>query len=69
MMPSNRLKRVEKSIEAMRADPHTAKSAEIAEALQYLVDAVRAIESRLAALESKGQKPATAQMDLPNRSS
>ena len=68
-MPSSQLKRVERSIEAMRDDPRASKTAEIAEALQNLVDAVRALESRLAALEGRGQKPPTAQMDLPNRSS
>ena len=45
-MPSSQLKRVEKSIEAMRSDPHTPKTAETTEALEDLVDAVRAVESR-----------------------
>jgi hypothetical protein len=67
MMPSSQLKRVEKSIEAMRSDPHTPKTAETAEALQELLDAVRAMESRLAALEGKGQLRPTAEMELPNR--
>ena len=66
-MPSSQLKRVEKSIEAMRADPHTPKTAETTEALQDLVDAVRAVEGRLTALESKGRLRPTAEMDLPNR--
>jgi predicted flap endonuclease-1-like 5' DNA nuclease len=63
-MPSSQLKRVEKSIEAMRSDPNTPKTAETTEALQDLVDAVRAVESRLRALEGKGR---TAEMELPNR--
>jgi hypothetical protein len=41
-MPSSQLKRVEKSIEAMRTDPHRSKTAETAEVLQELVDVVRA---------------------------
>ncbi len=66
-MPGSQLKRVEKSIEAMRADPHTPKTAETTEALHDLVDALRAVESRLAALEGKGRLRPTAEMDLPNR--
>jgi hypothetical protein len=66
-MPGSQLKRAEKSIEAMRADPHTPKTAETTEALQDLVDALRAVESRLAALEGKGRLRPTAEMDLPNR--
>ena len=66
-MPSSQLKRVEKSIEAMRSDPHTPKTAETTEALEDLVDAVRAVESRLAVLEGKGRPRATAEMELPNR--
>src|SRR4030088_3519204 len=53
-MSGSQLKRVEKAIEAMRADPHTPKTAETTEALQDLVDALRAVERRLAALEGKG---------------
>jgi hypothetical protein len=66
-MPSSQLKRVEKSIEAMRGDPHTPKTAETMEALQDLVDAVRAVEGRLLVLEGKGRLRPTAQMELPNR--
>ena len=66
-MPGSQLKRAEKSIEAMRADLHTPKTAEATEALQDLVDALRAVESRLAALEGKGRLRPTAEMDLPNR--
>jgi len=51
----------------MRADPRTPKTAETTEALQDLVDALRAVESRLAALEGKGRLRPTAEMDLPNR--
>jgi len=40
-MSGSQLKRVEKAIEAMRADPHTPKTAETTEALQDLVDALR----------------------------
>ena len=66
-MPSSQLKRVEKSIEAMRSDPHTPKTAETTEALEDLVDAVRAVESRLAVLEGKGRPRTTAETELPNR--
>jgi hypothetical protein len=45
-MPSSQLNRVEKSIEAMRSDPHRPKTAETTEALQDLVYAVRAVESQ-----------------------
>ena len=66
-MSGSQLKRVEKAIEAMRADPHTPKTAETTVALQDLVDALRAVESRLAALEGKARLRPTAEMDLPNR--
>jgi hypothetical protein len=66
-MPSSQLKRVEKSIEAIRSDPHTSKTAETAEALQELVNAVRAVESRVEAMEGNGRVRPTAEMELPNR--
>jgi hypothetical protein len=66
-MPSSQLKRVEKSIESMRSDPHTSETAETAGALQELVNAVRAVESRLEAMEGNGRLRPTAAMELPNR--
>jgi hypothetical protein len=67
-MPSSQLKRVEKSLEAMRSDPQTPKAAQTIEALQDLVDAVRVVAGRLEALEGKVRLRPTAEMDLPNRS-
>jgi hypothetical protein len=66
-MPSSQLKRVEKAIEAMRSDPNTPKTAETAAALQDLLDAVRAVESRLRAFEGHGRLRPTSAMDLPNK--
>jgi hypothetical protein len=66
-MPRSQLKRVEKAIEAMKGDSHTLKPAETMEALQDLVDAVRAVEGRLEALESKARLRPTVEMELPNR--
>jgi len=40
-MSGSQLKRVEKAIEAMRADPHHAEDRGTTEALQDLVDALR----------------------------
>jgi hypothetical protein len=42
-------------------------SAETADALQELVDVIRAIEGRLSALKGKGAPRHTDEMTLPNR--
>jgi hypothetical protein len=63
-MPSSRLKRAERSqtIRDQRELP-----LETADALQELVDVIRAIEGRLSALEGKGHgRPADA-IELPNQ--
>jgi hypothetical protein len=64
-MPSSQLKRAERSIQTIRDQGELPP--EIADALQELVDVIRAIEGRLSALEGKGTAPQTDEMTLPNR--
>jgi hypothetical protein len=64
-MPSSQLKRAERSIQTIRDQGELPP--EIADALQELVDVIRAIEGRLSALEGKGTAPQTDDMTLPNR--
>jgi uncharacterized membrane protein YccC len=64
-MPSSQLKRAEQAIAMIRDQNELPREA--ADALQELVDVVRAIEGRLSMLEGKGRLRPTAEMDLPNR--
>jgi hypothetical protein len=64
-MPGSQLKRAMTSIAIIRDRQDL--TPELTRALEEIVDALRSIEARIAALEGK-HKPATAQMDLPNRS-
>jgi hypothetical protein len=64
-MPSSQLKRAERAIQTIRDQGELPP--ETADALQELVDVIRAIEGRLSALEGKGNaRPADA-MNLPNQ--
>jgi hypothetical protein len=63
--PAIQLKRAERAIERIREQAELPP--ETAIALQELIDLVRTIESRLAALEGKGRIHPTAEMGLPNR--
>jgi hypothetical protein len=62
-LPSSQLKGAERSIDKGSARA----SAGTADALQELVDVIRAIEGRLSALEGKGTARQTDEMALPNR--
>jgi hypothetical protein len=53
-MPSSQLKRAERSIQTIRDQAELPP--ETADALQELVDVIRAIEGRLSALEGKGRR-------------
>ena len=64
-MPSSQLERAERAIQAIRDQAELPP--ETADALKELVNAVRAIEGRLSALESKGRLHPTEAMALPNR--
>jgi hypothetical protein len=64
-MPSSQLKRAERSIQTIRDQAELPP--ETADALQELVDVIRAIEGRLSALEGKGEARHTDAMTLPNR--
>jgi hypothetical protein len=64
-MPSSQLKRAERSIQTIRDQGELPP--ETADALQELVDVIRAIEGRLSALEGKGTARQTDEMTLPNR--
>jgi hypothetical protein len=66
VMASSQLKRTERAIAMMRREGGLPREA--ADALQELVDVVRALEGRLAMLEAKRRPSPTAEMDLPNRS-
>jgi hypothetical protein len=63
-MPSSQLKRAERSIQTIRDQAELPP--EMADALQELVDVIRAIEGRLSALEGQGNERATDAMTLPN---
>jgi hypothetical protein len=64
-MPSRQLKRAERSIQTIRDQGELPP--ETADALQELVDVIRAIEGRVSAPEGKGHgRPADA-MELPNQ--
>jgi hypothetical protein len=65
-MPSSQLKRTERAIAMIRSEGGLPREA--ADALQELVDVVRALEGRLAMLEARRRPGPTAEMDLPNRS-
>jgi hypothetical protein len=65
-MPNAQLKRAERAISLIRG--RDALPPEAGDALEELVGAVKAVESRLSKLEDKGHAAPTAQMDLPNRS-
>jgi hypothetical protein len=60
-MPSSQLKRAERAIRDRGEFPP-----EAADALQELVDAAKAIEGRVSALEAKGNARPTEAMALPN---
>jgi hypothetical protein len=64
-MPSSQLKRAERAIQAIRDQAELPP--ETADALKELVNAGRAIEGRLSALESEGRLHPTETMALPNR--
>jgi hypothetical protein len=64
-MPSSQLRRAERAIAAIRNQGELPP--ETAEALEEIVGAIRVVESRLAALEGKGRRRPTAEMELPNR--
>jgi hypothetical protein len=64
-MPNAQLKRAERAISLIRKQDGLPPEA--ADALEELVGAVRAVESRLSKLEGKGHAASTAQMDLLNR--
>jgi hypothetical protein len=64
-MPSSQLKRAERSIQTIRDQRE--HPPETADALQELVDVIRAIEGRLSALEGKGTARQRGGMTLPNR--
>jgi hypothetical protein len=64
-MPSSQLKRAERSIQTIRDQGELPP--ETADALQELVDVIRAIEGRLSALEGKGDARHADGMTLPNR--
>jgi hypothetical protein len=66
VMVSSQLKRTERAIAMMRRESGLPREA--ADALQELVDVIRALEGRLAMLEAKRRPSPTAEMDLPNRS-
>jgi hypothetical protein len=65
LMPSSQLKRAERSIQTIRDQGELPP--ETADALQELVDVIRAIEGRLSALEGKGDARHADGMTLPNR--
>jgi hypothetical protein len=64
-MPGSQLKRAERAIQAIRDKGELPP--ETADALTEIVDAVRHVEGRLAALESKGHPHPTDAMALPNQ--
>jgi hypothetical protein len=64
-MPSSQLKRTERAIAVIRSKGGLPREA--ADALQELVDVVRALEGRLSMLEARRRASPTAEMDLPNR--
>lgn len=64
-MPDSQLKRAERAIQTIRDQSELPP--ETADALQELVDVIRAIEGRLSALEGEGNARPTDAMDLPNR--
>ena len=64
-MPSSQLKRAEKAIAAIREVGELPREA--ADAIEELVEALRIVDRRLAAIERHGHKPPTAQMVLPNK--
>jgi uncharacterized membrane protein YccC len=64
-MPNSQLKRAEQAIAAIRDQAELPP--EVAEALEEIVGVIRAVESRLEALEGKGRPRSTAEMELPNR--
>jgi hypothetical protein len=64
-MPSSQLKRAERSIQAISDQADLPP--ETADALQELVDVIRAVEGRLSALEGNWNAPASDPMALPNR--
>ena len=64
-MPSSQLKRAERAIQTIRDQSELPP--ETADALQELVDVIRAIEGRLSALEGKGNARSTDAMNLPNQ--
>jgi hypothetical protein len=63
-MPSSQLKRAERAIQVIRDQGEFPPEA--ADALQELVDAAKAIEGRVSALEAKGNARPTEAMALPN---
>jgi hypothetical protein len=64
-MPGSQLKRAERAIQTIRDQAELPPEA--ADALTELLDAVRAIEGRLSALEGKEPPHPTEAMALPNR--
>jgi hypothetical protein len=64
-MPSSQLKRTERAIAMIRSGSGLPREA--ADALQELVDVIRALEGRLAILEARRRPGPTAEMDPPNR--
>jgi hypothetical protein len=65
-MPNAQLKRTERAISLIRE--RDGLPPEAADALEELVGAAKALESRLSKLEDKGHVAPTASMDLTNRS-
>jgi hypothetical protein len=64
-MPSSQLKRAERAIQTIRDQAELPP--ETADALQEIVDVIRATEGRLSTLEGKGYLRPPAEMELPNR--
>jgi hypothetical protein len=64
-MPSSQLKRAERSIQSIRDQGELPPGT--ADALQELVDVIRAIEGRLSELKGKGTLRHIDEMALPNR--
>jgi hypothetical protein len=64
-MPSSQLKRAERAIQTIRDQAEL--PSETADALEELVDVIRAVEWRVSALEGKATVRPTEAMALPNR--